>query len=1348
MKDYPRRLLIGGIALLLVVGLVVAGSRLFLRSSYAAAQAAAQLQAILGEPVQIEEADLGLTSPSSIRGLRLYEAGAESAFPWAVVAEARTDTGTLNLLRGVMPRQLTLSGASLVLHFDQEGRLLTRLPQGEDRARSIPDIDIDNGQVTLRQDGRPEMVIRGITARLRQDGEGLSLAGTINDPDLGDWSVQLATNSPAGVRSITLRTAHVCVTPERLQSVPFVAPVVWQHVQGVQGTGGIDITVQIGPAPNSTHYRVVIAAESLRGYLDDVDLHVEQVRGLITIEDGIIQLRDIQGNAAGGEVRVSGKLDLHDTPEQFQFVTRVTNLDVRRLPPKWGLPPKLTGRLTGQGDLRITTDQGRVRTSGQGEGVITDAHIAGLPADPITLKLHADGKRFHFTQHLSPQGVKAEALLPALMLVAGQAADPAPPLVTDWLTRGAQWLERGIAWIGGGIKESADWLATQVKRKPSQPGPEPNYLEANLRLRDVELQQLLKSLDVSVPFPISGRITIQVQAAIPVDTPGDLKKYRLRGEADLPDLTLAGIHVEQVKARVTYTDGVLQLEQLTGRLPAAESVAGTFQGTARLEVIPRGKFNARLALHEIPLNQVLAVVPGAAEGAAGSLSGVVEAEVPADRLQEVAAWQVLGRITAKQVRAYGWILNDAGASVRLRRGALTLAGIRGSLEGAAVTGQVNLEVAAPYPFRGDVALANVDLTTLQRLAPELRPPVTIAGGFRAMAELRGTLQPLALTTEGDGAAEALKVANFRLGNLKFHWESDARRLRLTNVQAVVGRGEVTGSATVPLQAAEPGDINLHLQNVDVGDLGRDVAAMPFHLEGQANGRVTGKFAEKRPGQDRELTAEMDLQAQRLRVQGIPTEGLRGTLNYRQGVLGYHFEGQSLGGTFELEGQVPPAKPRPAPALPEQRPPDARSGTGEGHLRVREANLERLWEALGMRESLGPLRGTVDLLVDFRQSGWDEPPTGTGLFRINQLSWKNTELAGTLQGEARLTAGELRLLNVSGAFAKGLLNGQVGLNLRDANRSWFTLSLQGAPASHLLAPWPAVAAVVEGPLDVRLRGRLGRACAGGGDLVLARGKVLGVEVADWRLPVAFEFAPARGRGRLELSDSNAQVALGRLTGRASLSLGVEGRLEGQIRFHDVDLRNLIRQVEQTSDVGEGRMTGRIDFGGGNVQSLNDVIATVEASFQQARAMDFPVLKQLTPYVGMGSSSATFQSGDLRGRLAGGVFRIQRFSLTGSRLKLLVEGNVTLQGRLNLDVTANTGTVGINPNVPRLLGLRLPAAGPLPVTVLAQAGTYLSNRVIHLRVTGTIRNPTIQVEPLTLASEEIIRFFLNRTGLPIP
>jgi hypothetical protein len=178
-----------------------------------------------------------------------------------------------------------------------------------------------------------------------------------------------------------------------------------------------------------------------------------------------------------------------------------------------------------------------------------------------------------------------------------------------------------------------------------------------------------------------------------------------------------------------------------------------------------------------------------------------------------------------------------------------------------------------------------------------------------------------------------------------------------------------------------------------------------------------------------------------------------------------------------------------------------------------------------------------------------------------------------------------------------------------------------------------------------------------------------------------------------------------------------------------------------------VTGHVQFGGDNVRSLNDLTADIRAKLHQTQAVGVPVLAQVLPFIAPGQSNATFQSGSLRGRLAGGVVRIGSLALQGTYLRVYARGNVTLTGRLDLAVTAQTGQFGPEPLLLNLLRVRLPAFGPIPLSLLVEATSYLSNRVINMQVTGTVQHPVIRIEPLRLLTEEAVRFFINRAA-PLP
>lgn len=917
----------------------------------------------------------------------------------------------------------------------------------------------------------------------------------------------------------------------------------------------------------------------------------------------------------------------------------------------------------------------------------------------------------------------------------------------------------GSAVLGVGQKAVGSLPQGDITKPAPPPTTPPTYLDVNLNLKDVDLAQLVKDLQVKVPFDVSGRLSMKVQASLPVDTPRDLKAYKVSGTATLPTFTLSGVDMKDVKARVRYDDGVLRLEEVSGRLvggPApkeGQARAGTFEGTARLGVVPEGDFTADLKLTEIPLAEVLRAA-GVKEEVGGAVSGTANVRVPSGRLRDLTAWQGSGKLTAGRVRAYGWALTDAAATARVGKGVLTVRDVTGKLEGAAVSGSAEARLTAPYRYEGKLDLAKGDLASLRRLAPDLRPPLAVAGQFSVTAEVSGTLSPFTAKLSGSGSGQDVKVEKVAVDSLRFRWATEDDRLKLTDVKAGLYGGEVTGSADVPLGAKRDGKVDLRFDGVDVGALVRDIPAVPLRLEGKAAGTVKGTLTAAPAGGERSFDADVELSAPKLRVQNLPTEKLTGTFSYRKGTGEYHLKGGLLGGTFELDGRIPP-RPAPGatpPAKPEPRERGAKPKQAEpppdSHLRIRGAQLGRLGEALNAREALDQLHGRVDLDVDFRLAPPDYMPVGSGTVTLTRLRWGDREIADRVQGDVVLAEGEARLRNLNGMVGGGTLRGQVALRLRDPDRSFFNLALDGADASRVLAPWSALAANVEGSVDARLRGTLGRQWRGGGDVVLTRGKVFGVEVSEWRVPLSFDFVPARGRAQIEIADTSAHVARGRLSGRASLGLGVGTRLDGTLRFSGVDLRTLLRSLTESTQLGAGQVTGRIDFVGNDVRSFDDVTATVDASFAQTQAFQLPILSQIAPFIAPGQSSTTFQRGELRGRLGNGIFRVQRLSLTGNFVKLFAEGNVTTAGRLNLEVTATTGAVGVGSGTLRLLGLRLPAVGPVPLALVMQVTDYLSSRSVRLRVSGTVRSPTVRVEPLSLLTDEAVNFFLAPYRVPVP
>jgi hypothetical protein len=874
-----------------------------------------------------------------------------------------------------------------------------------------------------------------------------------------------------------------------------------------------------------------------------------------------------------------------------------------------------------------------------------------------------------------------------------------------------------------------------VQSVPAAKPDQPQDLQINLGLQNVDLAELIQRLGVTVPFKLAGRLTFRVQATVPLGDVRDLKAYRFHGTVNLPWAQVEDLRLEQVQARAVYEQGVLRLEELSARVPdAAPPGGGTLRGSAELGLVPAGDLTARLTVAALPVGQLLRALPNLQADGGGTADGDVQLRAPAAALKDITRWEATGRLTGKQLRAFGRSAEELDFRLKLDRGTLAVTEARGRLNGATVSGTGNLRVTDPYPYDARVDLPPSEGRAWQQVVPEVRS-VRLDGQARATADARGTLRPLTVQASGTAQVDGLAVNAFHVGTLRFRWDADTDRLRLTDFAAGLYGGDLTGSATVPLKPAAAGRVDLRLSRLNTTDLSKDVPQTPVRLEGTAEGSVAVNIPAAGPTGERAITADVRLEAQGLRVQNIPTDKLHAEVKYENGVATYSLKGNALGGEFDLSGQYPSKPATPAPPAP---PPGQ-----QGRLRVTGIDLGRLAAALRIA-ALRPLGGRFDLAADFQPVDGDV--TGAGRFTVSNLSWSDQTVMETLTGDVQVGGGAVRIPEVAGRLAGGELRTRLTYDYRRPERSVLIVTVQRADARRLLAPFTD-SPPLDGPLDARLVSRLGREWTGSGHVLLTYGKLFGVTVRDARFPLGWGFTPG-GAGQLRLSDASAQASRGRLTGRAELAWGGDTRLNGQARFTAVDLGEFLSHYSDTHVAG-GLATGRIDFGGRGLRSARDVNARVEATLAQATAMQLPVLRQLVPFILPGpGANALFSSGDLRGTLGGGVFRLERLSLVGQYARIFAEGTVTLEERLNLAVVANTQQFGIDPRMLRLLNLSLPAVGPVPLAVINEASDYLSNRTIRLSVTGTIRAPSIRVNPLPALSEAAVRFFLNQTNLPIP
>src|SRR5262249_26690954 len=162
---------------------------------------------------------------------------------------------------------------------------------------------------------------------------------------------------------------------------------------------------------------------------------------------------------------------------------------------------------------------------GRGDGRIEGAEILGEKTT-VGLKLrYVEGKP-QFSSEMSSSSLplprRRAALAPVVVSLRGQTqpTDGAAlrPLV-EYPARGGPWRHQGVSSAGRAVTEAGRTVVKYFpdKKRAREAGKPTTYLEVSFSLKDIDVSQLVTKTGVKLPFPVSGRGSLQVQAALPVD---------------------------------------------------------------------------------------------------------------------------------------------------------------------------------------------------------------------------------------------------------------------------------------------------------------------------------------------------------------------------------------------------------------------------------------------------------------------------------------------------------------------------------------------------------------------------------------------------------------------------------------------------------------------------------------------------------------------------------------------------------------------------------------------------------------------------------------------------------------
>ena len=1223
------------IAAVVLVAVAIGGIWVFTRSDAAARMVSERLEARFGTTTRFERLSVGVSS-TKMSELRVYEAGGSLASePVIAAGEVEVDIGAVGAAQGKDPTELRIRDAQVLLRFDRQGELLTRLPAAGADGGTVPVIHIESGTLTIRQEGRDDSVFTGINLTVRVADGSVQVSGTVEDEAWGQWTAEGSiptAATPGKTGTLLFKTVKAqLVKPELLRRVPFVNPNAWNYV-GLSGTTPAKLELTYDPATEKVGYRIALEPTQTTVDVPSIGLNFTGASGGLVAEGAVVTLTDVRGKAADGDVRLDSRMDFGGRTDVLRFLADLSNLNVTQLPKQWRLPAGLEGRLTGKVQFTVTLPpDGGTQVEAVGRATIARARLRGRPIPNVELDVSSGSSGgIDFNERTATVGGKHEVKKPD----ESKLDNPPTPKPAS---------ERRPGLVSGILK-----LAARIVKPVNAAREDRAYLHVNVAFRDVDLTELLQTAGVEVPVKVGGKVSVQVQLDIPTETPDELKSYRLTGTIRSKRATVDELAIEDVSARLNFRDGKLTVTDLVGRLPGFANTGGE-----------AGSFTAR----------------------------------------------------------------------------------------------GEMEVGQAYPFKATVKLDKVPLESVEQLRNLVPVSWRLAGEANVHGNLEGTLSPLALRSTGEAQVKRFRAGTIPADNLTFRWDSDDEVIRFREVSAKVFGGEVSGSFEVPLRSEAAGTGELKLDNIELGDLSKSLMeGGTLRLEGRAAGTIKLRSPAAGEG-ERGATADVDLQAPSMKLQGIAAKKIKGTASYRGGVLKYTLTGEALGGQFEVGGQYPPPGAKTPAKTPEKKgPPKKDPGLDLGRVKLRGMQLSKLWDLVGLKASLGSL--DADVSGEFPLTTDDEGRlVGTGRLRAERLRWGSRDIATAGQAIVRLTPTEMTFDEITFFAGEGVARGRATFHRIDPEKSTATVTLTNVPGSRLGFLIPDLANRFDIPVSGKLTTTMGREWRGSAVLTSSRGKLLGVPVTDVRVPIEWMAVPDRGRSEVRIRDATATAASGQLTGSLSVNVfnDLAPKLAGDLQFRNVNLASAFREAGRF--IGNMPVTGRLDFGAEQYRGPNDLTGNLRATLGESQPLALPVFAAMVPYLGYGrDSSTTIRDGEVRAALGNGVWRVQRVSLNGPSLGLYAEGTITMSGRVNLSAVATSrstpGQAVLQRFNPLTVAVLASPTRPLNKALLADAVSLIGNYVIYMDVTGTIDAPVVRVDPLRTITEDVARFFLLRFVNPVP
>lgn len=944
------------------------------------------------------------------------------------------------------------------------------------------------------------------------------------------------------------------------------------------------------------------------------------------------------------------------------------------------------------------------------------------------------------------------------------------------------------------IASMVTWLTlcfvTAASAQDAQPNPPAadRGWTTNWSFNNIDIGQLFSRLEwigIEVPIKADGRVSVRFEVTVPTTNLSNARAYRLRGRIASAGLRIEAMDVQRFAANVTYDDGVFDLSEVEGGWSdagAAGDDGGSFTGSARLAVVPRGDADIQLKTDSLPIGPLFDLVFGLGSDADptpinGRVTGTIDVTAPLGSIGDVATWNATANLNVANLqRGDSLPLAIATGPITIQDG-IVMAGDVGvtspDADDVRLSASAKIQLAGRRRFALAIRGNDVPLGTLSQLASSQTNLSNLADG-KLDVDLsgQGELSSRTWNVTGRIASPTLSLVSQNLGLIEHRVEFDAEHLALiplsespsnealriktvrldyaigdhaidfSNVTADVFGGTVIGRATIPTGDTGAFDIDVAWDGISPvinlqPFLPTGVPASRMKLTAATSGSIDWKVPIGQLNVPASHTGTAKINLEQLTLGDADVAGGEITLSAADASIRLAGQGSVLGGKFTVDTTAAAEESDDWSTWLKRFP--------IGTINVELIDLGQA-AAVIVPRSTRRVRGKASAAIMLTPD--DEPGADVLVnFNVTSLGIDGRSLSRGIDGKIRLVDGVVLIDRASGAYAGGRIHATGRWRSSDVEKR-VQVRFSGIDAADGLMPISMAVAdrvtgmvsgnlSIAGKIDLRIRG-----------VVTARDSTLySIATGTVDSGVRGRYNLENGRWNVKFGSIAGELAGGQIGGMAELSsvAGLAGafNLESRFRANRVDFGRLLGEAGVTTSLASGKVAGDLTLGGQRIRGVADLSGQFAAELSQTQASAIPGLLKANQFLGVVSLVGTqFERGKVVGRIGAGAFQIQEFSLASDRVRVFAGGRVGVADlRMDMDAVISTGS--LDGDNARLLAFaaQLAIESALPITTLVEINRLVSNRTVHFDVTGPATNPRVKLDSAQTIREEAGRFLIR-------